>query len=118
MLAWLIEGALGAPVFAGGQAGVLLFVGPTAGYLVSFPLAAALVGYLVERGANGRRSLLAFAAFLAGNLLSLVMGSAWLATLIGVERGLALGFTPFILGALLKSALGAATIWRPASARI
>jgi biotin transport system substrate-specific component len=113
VLAWLIEGAAGAPVFAGGQAGLILFAGPTAGYLVSFPLAAALVGFLVERGATGRRWFLAFSAFFAGNLLSLVMGSAWLATLIGAERAVALGFTPFVLGAILKSALGAATIWRP-----
>ena len=115
VLVWLAEGALGAPVFAGGQAGAMLFVGPTAGYLASFPFAAGLVGFFVERGANGQRPLHSFSAFLAGNLLSLVLGSVWLSTLVGGERAIALGFTPFVLGGLLKSALGTATIWRPAS---
>src|SRR5437867_606745 len=47
---YLLEGALGLPVFAGGAAGLAKLLGPTGGYLVAFPFAAALVGALCERG--------------------------------------------------------------------
>ena len=54
--------------------------------------------------------MLAFAALLIGNLLSLVLGTAWLAVMIGAGKAITFGFLPFIVGGLLKSALGAATL--------
>lgn len=48
MILYLTAGAVGAPVFAGGEAGLGSLVGPTAGYLWSYPLAAAAVGALVH----------------------------------------------------------------------
>lgn len=110
ILAWLGEAAVGMPVLAGGSAGMAHFVGPTAGYLVSFPIVAALVGWLVERGWNGNRVFLAFGAMLIGNGLCLAIGALWLAGLIGFEKAVAFGFTPFIVGGVLKSALAAATL--------
>ncbi len=110
IVAWLIEGAVGMPVLAGGMGGLAPFVGPTAGYLLAFPLAGALVGWLVEHGWNGRRVVFAFAAMLAGNALCLVLGTAWLAVLVGAEKAVMLGFMPFVLGGIVKSALGAATL--------
>ncbi|WP_411967702.1 biotin transporter BioY [Haloferax sp. YSSS75] len=50
MLLYLVAGAAGAPVFAGGSAGVGALVGPTAGYLWSYPIAAAVVGAIVHGG--------------------------------------------------------------------
>lgn len=47
---------------------------------------------------------------LAGNVLCLVIGVAWLAVLIGLSKAIMLGAVPFILGAVLKSALAAATL--------
>ncbi|RUX26074.1 biotin transporter BioY [Mesorhizobium sp. M2A.F.Ca.ET.042.01.1.1] len=108
--AWLVEGAAGFPVLAGGAAGVQHFVGPTGGYLFAFPVVGAVVGWLAERGWNGNRVMLAFAAMLIGNLLCLVLGTAWLAVMIGAEKAITFGFLPFIVGGLLKSALGAATL--------
>jgi biotin transport system substrate-specific component len=108
--AWLVEGAVGFPVLAGGAAGVQHFVGPTGGYLFAFPVVGALVGWLAERGCNGGRVVLAFVAMLLGNLLCLALGTAWLAIIIGAEKAVAFGFLPFVLGGLLKSALGAATL--------
>lgn len=108
--AWLVEGAAGFPVLAGGAAGIQHFVGPTGGYLFSFPVVGAVVGWLVARGWNGDRVILAFAAILIGNLLCLVLGTAWLAVMIGVEKAVTFGFLPFLVGGLLKSALGAATL--------
>ncbi|MBZ9739134.1 MULTISPECIES: biotin transporter BioY [unclassified Mesorhizobium] len=108
--AWLVEGACGFPVLAGGAAGASYFVGPTGGYLFAFPIVGALVGWLAERGWNGNRVVLAFIAMLLGNLACLVLGTAWLAVMIGAEQAITFGFVPFIVGGLLKSALGAATL--------
>ncbi|ESZ67212.1 biotin transporter BioY [Mesorhizobium sp. C120A] len=108
--AWLVEGAVGLPVLSGGAAGIQHFAGPTAGYLFAFPLVGALVGWLAERGWNGNRVLLAFAGMVLGNLACLVLGTAWLALMIGLEHAIAFGFLPFLVGGLLKSALGAATL--------
>jgi biotin transport system substrate-specific component len=111
VLAWLMEGAMGLPVLAGGAGGPAYFVGhPTSGYLIAFPIIAALSGWLAERGWNGRNALLAFASFLLANAVCLAIGAAWLSTLIGIEKAVAFGVTPFLVGALIKSALGAAIL--------
>lgn len=110
VIAWLMEGVVGLPVFAGGGGGLAHFAGPTAGYLFSFPVVAAVVGWLVERGWNGNRIVLAFLGMVLGNGLCLVLGATWLAALIGVEKAIAFGVTPFIIGGVLKSALAAATL--------
>jgi biotin transport system substrate-specific component len=110
ILAWLAEGAAGLPVFAGGASGVHHFAGPTGGYLLAFPIAGALMGWLAERGWNGSRVMLAFLGMLLSHALCLLLGAAWLAVLIGPERAIALGVMPFLVGTLLKSALGAGTL--------
>jgi biotin transport system substrate-specific component len=108
--AWLVEGALGFPVLAGGTGGAHYFLGATGGYLFAFPIVGALVGWLAERGWNGNRVVLAFVAMLLGNLACLALGTAWLAAMIGAEKAVTFGFMPFIVGGLLKSALAAATL--------
>src|SRR5262245_26439029 len=50
VIAWLMEGMVGLPVLAGGAGGLVHFAGPTAGYLFGFPVVAAFVGLLAERG--------------------------------------------------------------------
>lgn len=110
VLAWLGEAAIGFPVLAGGAGGIAPFMGPTAGYLASFPIIAALVGWLAERGWSGNRIVRSFIAHLSANILCLAIGGAWLAALIGAEKGWLLGVAPFILGAVLKSALAAAVL--------
>jgi biotin transport system substrate-specific component len=110
IIAWLVEGAAGLPVLAGGASGVHHFVGPTGGYLCAFPIAGALMGWLAERGWNGNRVILAFLGMLLSHAVCLLLGAAWLSLLIGPERAIVLGVMPFLVGALLKSALGAATL--------
>ncbi|QIK73226.1 biotin transporter BioY [Propioniciclava coleopterorum] len=71
---YLLLGFVGLPVFAGGAAGLGVLVRPSAGYLLSFPIAALVIGYLarlfVRRyGTAGRRWLLLVAAGLVGALL-------------------------------------------------
>lgn len=108
--AWLVEGALGLPVLAGGAAGAHHFVGPTGGYLFAFPLAGMVMGWLAERGWDGHRVGLAFVAMLLSNATCLILGAAWLATLIGLEQAIMAGVVPFLIGAVLKAALGAMTL--------
>ncbi|MGV0912386.1 biotin transporter BioY [Martelella sp. FOR1707] len=107
IVAWLIEGALGLPVLAGGAAGFAHFMGPTGGYLFAFPIAGMVAGFLAERGWNGHRVGLAFLAMLAGNALCLLLGAAWLSLMIGVGAAFTAGVLPFLIGAVLKSALAA-----------
>lgn len=110
VLAWLGEAMMGLPVLANGGGGLAPFVGPTAGYLAAFPIVAALAGYLANKGWTGSHVVRSFVAHLSANILCLAIGGAWLGYLIGAEKGLALGVTPFILGAVLKSALAAALL--------
>ncbi|THK36804.1 biotin transporter BioY [Ensifer sp. MPMI2T] len=110
ILAWLAEAVVGMPVLASGAGGIAHFAGPTAGYLVSFPLIGGLAGWLAARGWTGDRVVLSFLAHFSANLLCLVIGAAWLATLIGLEKAVMLGAAPFLLGAVLKSALAAAVL--------
>lgn len=110
VLMWLSAAAMGLPVLAGDHlSGPAAFVGPTAGYLFAFPLAAVLCGYLGEKGWN-RHIVLAFASMLAGNALCLILGWAWLAPALGAAPAFAAGVLPFLIGGAVKSGLGAVTL--------
>ena len=102
---YLLEGALGLPVFSGGKGGLIVFVGPTAGYLVGFLVAATACGWFAERGFDRSYSKL-FASLLVGNILLYAPGLLWLGSLIGWDKPvLEYGLYPFILGDLLKIAM-------------
>ena len=120
VLAWLLEAALGMPVLAGGKGGLAPFFGPTAGYLLAFPLGAVLMGWLAARGWNGAHPLRAFWAMLLSTTLIVLLGGAWLSALIGPAKGWQLGVLPFLIGDVLKSAMGAATLalWHTARSRL
>lgn len=107
---WLLLGAAGLPVFAGGSGGVSHLTGPTGGYLIAFPFGAAATGALVARGWNADRFGLAFAAILAGSLVCLTVGAVWLAAKIGLSTAFTKGFAPFLIGAVIKSILGAVNL--------
>ena len=103
---YLLEGAAGLPVFAGGAAGAVRLMGPTAGYLFAFPFAAALTGALAERGWD-RRFVTMLAAMLLGSVVIFATGLAVLSRFIPRENLLAAGLLPFVPGDLIKSALAA-----------
>ncbi len=105
ILLYLSEGALGLPVFAKGG-GMAYLVGPTAGYLFGFLVAAVAVGWLAERGMD-RSPAKMFPAMLFGNFLIYIPGLIWLAGFIGMEKAVLAGLQPFIFGDLLKCALAA-----------
>jgi biotin transport system substrate-specific component len=108
MLAYLVEGALELPVFAGGM-GPATLLGPTGGYLVGFVPAAYLVGRLAEMGWD-RRVATTVAAMLIGDAVLLTLGFVWLAILTNVKTAFVTGFLPFVPGDLLKVALAAAVL--------
>ena len=108
MLAYLVEGALGLPVFAAGIGLPVLF-GPTGGYLVGFVAAAYLVGRLAEMGWD-RRIATTIAAMIVGNIVLYSFGVGWLAILTDIKTALVAGLYPFITGEALKVALAAAVL--------
>lgn len=107
---WLLQGAVGMPVFSNGGGGIAHLFGPTSGYLFGFVAAAALTGALAERGWTGDRVVRAFLSMLAGTALITLMGWVWLANLVGAEKAFWVGVAPFMLGGIVKSALGAAIL--------
>ncbi|HYN85029.1 MAG TPA: biotin transporter BioY [Pyrinomonadaceae bacterium] len=111
LAAYLVEGALGLPFFRGGNGGAhYLIFSPTAGYLLSYPLAAYLTGRLAERGWD-RRYPWAAAAMALGSLVVLACGWAWLAVVTGSgSEAFRLGVLPFLPGDALKVALAAAVL--------
>lgn len=108
VLAYLAEGAMGLPVFAGGNAGLVYMTGSTAGFLAGFPIVAFVAGWFMERG-WGRTLVTSAIAFMVAHALVFITGVAWLAALIGWEKAVAFGLVPFILGTVVKTALAMAT---------
>src|SRR5437667_10047505 len=106
---YLLEGAGGLPVFAQGHGGALWLVGPTAGYLYSYPAAAWLAGWFSQRG-WGSTMVRAVAGMLAALALIYAGGWAWLATLTSPRAAFAAGVAPFIVADIIKIALGAALL--------
>ncbi len=106
MAAYLLEGAAGLPVLVPGFGG-LLPLGASAGYLLSYPLAAALAGLLFTRPKRGFAGAL-FAAS-AADLLILASGAAWLGLLThgSVSGTLRLAVLPFLAGDAIKVVLAA-----------
>ena len=127
VLLYLVEGAVGLPVFSGTPArgiGIAYMLGPTGGYLVGFALAAAAVGWLAEHGWD-RSFGRTIAAMLIGNGIIYVLGVPWLAQIVDAGRDIGfgaalpvafnLGMLPFLIGDGLKILAAAAvlpTVWR------
>ncbi len=109
LLLYLAEGSLGLPVFAGGGLGLARLVGPTGGYLAGLAAAAALTGWLAERGWDRRPATTAL-AMLAGNLVIYACGLIWLAHFVGAGHVLAAGLLPFIPGDIVKVAAATALL--------
>ena len=110
---YLVEGAVGLPVFAKG-AGMAYLIGPTGGYLIGFVIAMYVVGLLAEK--NWDRSVIGIiGAMLIGEVIIFVLGVGWLATIIGFNKAIAGGLTPFLFAEFFKIALAASTVpffWR------
>jgi biotin transport system substrate-specific component len=109
MVAYLMLGAAGAPVFSMGRAGLPWLMGLTGGYLIAYPVAAYVVGRVLQRGsgsAGGRilgRLRTLFGLSLGIGVIYLG-GVSQLAILTGgsIISVLAMGVVPFVAGDVVK----------------
>lgn len=123
---YLMAGIAGLPVFAASATlppGAFRLLGPTGGYLMAYPLAALVTGYLAERGL-ARRYATSVLAMAAGLLLVYACGTLWLALFartltgsaaVGLNAALAAGVYPFVIPDLVKLIAAAGIVpgvWR------
>ena len=108
LLTYLIEGALGLPVFAKGG-GLVYLSGPTAGYLYGMFFAAGIIGFFADRGFNDSY-IKSFMSMIIGTLVIFLFGVGYLGSIIGYDKAMAAGLYPFILSEFFKIGLAAAII--------
>lgn len=115
-IVYLALGIAGLPMFAASPTlpqGAARLLGPTGGYLMAYPLAAFVAGWLAERGFD-RRYLTAVVAMICGLAVVFAGGLSWLAFFtrpaVGVAAAVRVGFTPFIAADLLKLLAAAAVM--------
>lgn len=104
IVSYLALGAAGAPVFAGFAGGAQHLAGPTAGFLLGFLAAAALIGLATDRGIT-KGWVGAFAAVALSTIVLFALGFAWLGTMIGFDKAWQFGVAPFIIGDAIKVVL-------------
>lgn len=119
VVAYLLEGAAGLPVFAGAVAGPAYLLGPTGGFLVGFIPMAYLIGRAADKGASGRLGLLAL-TMLGAAAVMFAFGFAWLLALGGsaawldqsdlVGSAFARAVQPFLVWDALKMLFAAVTV--------
>jgi biotin transport system substrate-specific component len=129
---YLALGAIGAPVFHGGLGGVLVLAGPTGGYLAGFLPAVFVMGWAARlagpaargHGAAARRLFVLALGAAAASAAVYALGIPWLALFggLGLQRAVAVGLVPFLLGDALKAAVAVGAVylgrralfqWRP-----
>lgn len=130
VVGYLALGALGAPVFHGGLGGAIVIAGPTGGYLIGFMPAAFVMGWaarvaghrvpiagrrgaVVQAGTSVRRLFVLAVGALAASAVIYLLGVPWLALSagMGMERAVAVGLKPFLLGDLLKAAVAVGAVY-------
>jgi biotin transport system substrate-specific component len=108
MLLYLLVGAVGLPWFQGGTSGL---IGASAGYVVGFVFAGALVGALAGRGGD-RTPLRTAATMVLGNLVIYAFGVPWLMASASFDFSTALdkGVSPFLVGDAIKIVVASALL--------
>lgn len=108
MVIYLLLGGIGVPVFAGGKSGFGIIFGPTGGYLLSYPIAAFLIGYLTERRSS-QTYLWNTLALLAGLAVIYILGVWQLRSVLKLDlaKAISIGCIPYIGFDLIKVALAA-----------
>lgn len=104
-LLYLLLGGIGLPIFSGGVGGPARLFGPTGGYLLGYPVAAAIAGAAAERWK--KNSLLKLAGMLLGVCGCYVAGTLWLCVSmrLSLREGLLLGVMPYLLADFIKIAM-------------
>ena len=109
---YVLVGAVGVPVFSGFTGGLGHVFGPTGGYLISYPIAAAVAGLAAHSVARASRQRALGAGFLwgcAGLAVIYVFGTTWLTVVSGLSptEAVITGILPFVIFDLIKVALAA-----------
>jgi biotin transport system substrate-specific component len=104
---YLLAGACGLPVFAGGLGGISRFIGPTGGYLIGYLPAVFLIGTMSQKA--NTQIISDVLAMICGTLVLYACGISWLKIVTGMSpaKALALGMYPFLIGDALKIAAAA-----------
>lgn len=109
IMAYLAQGAMGLPVFAGG-AGLAYMAGPTGGYLFGFAVAAIVTGLLAEKGWGKSVGSTAL-AMVIGNIVIYAFGVTYLSSIVGgFDKAIQFGLAPFIYGDMLKIVIATAAL--------
>jgi biotin transport system substrate-specific component len=105
---YLLAGACGFPVFAGGTGGIGRFAGPTGGYLVGYLPAVFVVGIFSKY----EKTILDVIGMIVATLIIYSIGVAWLQLITGMSflKALAVGMYPFLIGDALKIAAAVAIV--------
>lgn len=110
MIAYIIQGSMGLPFFAGGASGMSVLTGATAGYLIGFVGSAYVVGLLAERGLE-RSVRTSIIPFLVGTVIIYILGVAWLAIFLkSFNQAIQFGLLPFLIGDAIKLILAAVAL--------
>lgn len=105
LASWIVVGAMGAPVFADFVGGMAKILGPTGGYILSWPITAYVVSSLQQNLLKDKLPLMTL-NILIGTCIIYVIGVSWLRFFVGsFEQALNLGLYPFILPGLIKAAI-------------
>ena len=99
---YLLAGALGLPVFAGGTGGIGRFFGPTGGYLLAYLPAVFLTGWISQ---NKKKAVVWDSlAMIMASIVIYALGVSWLKVSTGMtwSKSLAVGMLPFLIGDVLK----------------
>lgn len=108
---FLVLVAIGLPVLVGGAGGAGMFIGPTGGFLWSYPLGAFVTGFLVERFWDKLNFVTALVATLAGSVSLYPIGHTWLAVVAGIPFETALwSWVAYLPGDIFKSVVAAIII--------
>lgn len=106
---YLLAGAIGLPVFAGGTGGIAKLIGPTGGYLIGFLAAVYVIGLISEKTNNpdykkSYKNIMEILAMLLGTIIIYITGVSWLMVVTGMSFKAALlaGCVPFLPGDILK----------------
>ncbi len=106
---YLTYGVIGLPVFSGGALGAAYLISPTGGYLLAFPFAAIIAGFLTSKHYGFVRNT---TGFMTASAVILLTGTSQLSLFTGQNWNSAflLGFAPFIAGDFIKSVFSAVAL--------
>jgi biotin transport system substrate-specific component len=104
---YILAGACGLPVFAGGLGGISRIAGPTGGYLLGYLPAVYVIGLITEK--IKENIIFDVIAMVCGCIIIYACGVTWLKVLTGMtwSKTLVVGMYPFVVGDVLKIAAAA-----------